>query len=169
MKLIKRDDYIAKLSAVEGTPDIKILSGMRRAGKSKLLEETARRLKKKASRVNVIYADLSLLKNEHLKEYHKLHQWVESHSRKGDRNCVMIDEVQMCPGFELVVNSLHAESSLRYDVYLTGSNAFLLSSDLTTLLLAVISSSRRIRSPSANSAVIFPRKKTLIGPSTAML
>ena len=133
MKLIKRDDYIAKLSAVEGTPDIKILSGMRRAGKSKLLEETARRLKKKATRVNVIYADLSLLKNEHLKEYHKLHQWVESHSRKGYRNCVMIDEVQMCLGFELVVNSLHAESSLRYDVYLTGSNAFLLSSDLTTL------------------------------------
>ena len=44
MKLIKRDDYLDRLGAVEGTPDIKILSGMRRAGKSKLLEETARRL-----------------------------------------------------------------------------------------------------------------------------
>ena len=133
MKLIKRDDYIARLAAVEGTPDIKILSGMRRAGKSKLLEETARRLRKEGAKVNVMYVDLSLLKNEHLKEYHRLNQWVESHSKKGRRNCVMIDEVQMCPGFELVMNSLHAESHRRYEIYLTGSNAFLLSSDLTTL------------------------------------
>ena len=133
MKLIKRDGYIARLDAIEGTPDIKILSGMRRAGKSKLLEEIARRQRKKGSKVNVVYADLSLLKNEHLKEYHRLHQWIESHSRKGCRNCVMIDEVQMCTGFELVVNSLYAAPGRRYDIYLTGSNAFLLSSDLTTL------------------------------------
>jgi len=133
MKLIKREDYLARLEAVESTPDIKILSGMRRAGKSKLLEEMAKRLKRADAKVNVIFADLSLLKNEPLKEYHRLHQWIEKQTKKGCRNCVMIDEVQMCPSFELVINSLHAETNRNYDIYLTGSNAFLLSSDLTTL------------------------------------
>lgn len=133
MKLIRRDDYLGRLQDVEGTPDIKILSGMRRAGKSKLLEETAKRIRKTHPKANVLYADLTLLKNEKLKDYHMLHDWVKAHAKRGVRNYVMIDEVQMCPGFELVVNSLHGEGKGRYDIYLTGSNAFLLSSDLTTL------------------------------------
>ena len=133
MKLIRRDDYLTRLQDVEGTPDIKILSGMRRAGKSKLLEETAKRIRKAHPRANVLYADLTLLKNEKLKDYHELHEWVKAHAKRGSRNYVMIDEVQMCPNFELVVNSLHGEGKGRFDIYLTGSNAFLLSSDLTTL------------------------------------
>ena len=133
MKLIRRDDYLARLRDVEGTPDIKILSGMRRAGKSKLLEETAKRIRKAHPRANVLYADLTLLKNEKLKDYHELHKWVKANTKRGSRNYVMIDEVQMCPNFELVVNSLHGEGNGRFDIYLTGSNAFLLSSDLTTL------------------------------------
>ncbi len=133
MKLISRDDYLARIASAEGTPDIKIFSGMRRAGKSKLLEATAKILRKSSPRVNVIYIDLSLMKNEGLKDYHALNRWIEEHMRRGFRNCVMIDEVQMCKGFELVVNSLHADSLHRCDIYLTGSNAFLLSSDLATL------------------------------------
>ena len=133
MKLIRRDDYLIRLQDVEGTPDIKILSGMRRVGKSKLLEETAKRIRKAHPRANVLYADLTLLKNEKLKDYHELHKWVKAHAKRGSRNYVMIDEVQMCPNFELVVNSLHGEGKGRFDIYLTGSNAFLLSSDLTTL------------------------------------
>ena len=133
MKLIKRADYDERLDGLKGTPDIKILSGMRRVGKSKLLAEAAKRIRKTGRRVNVIFADLTLLKNERLREYHALYDWVKSQTKEKAVNCVMLDEVQMCPNFELAVNSLHAESDGRYDIYLTGSNAFLLSSDLTTL------------------------------------
>lgn len=133
MKLIERDDYLNRIRDVEGTPDIKILSGMRRAGKSKLLEESAKRIRKSNPRANVLYVDLTLMKNEKLKDYHELYSWVKSHSKNGVRNFLMIDEVQMCPKFELAINSLYGEKGGRYDIYLTGSNAFLLSSDLTTL------------------------------------
>lgn len=133
MKLISRDDYIDRLKAVEGLPDIKILTGIRRAGKSKLLEETIKRIKKSRAKVNVIAIDLTLMKNEKLKDYHELYDYIKKHTKKGVRNCLMIDEVQMCKNFEFVINSLHTEAKSRYDIYLTGSNAFLLSSDLTTL------------------------------------
>ena len=57
MKLIKRTDYDERLDGLKGTPDIKILSGMRRVGKSRLLAEAAKRIRKTGHRVNVIFAD----------------------------------------------------------------------------------------------------------------
>lgn len=133
MKLIKRDDYLSVLAAVKDAPDIKILCGMRRAGKSKLMDEVARNIRKAKPRANVISIDMTLLKNERLHDYHVLHDYVKEHAKKTGINYLLIDEVQMCPQFELAINSLHEERNARYDIYLTGSNAFLLSSDLTTL------------------------------------
>lgn len=133
MKLIKRDDYLTVLAAVKDAPDIKILCGMRRAGKSKLMDEVARNIRKAKPRANVISIDMTLLKNERLHDYHVLHDYVKAHAKKTGINYLLIDEVQMCPQFELAINSLHEERNARYDIYLTGSNAFLLSSDLTTL------------------------------------
>ena len=133
MKLIKRDDYLSVLAAVKDAPDIKILCGMRRAGKSKLMDEVARNIRKAKPRANVISIDMTLLKNERLHDYHVLHDYVKAHAKKTGINYLLIDEVQMCPKFELAINSLHEERNARYDIYLTGSNAFLLSSDLTTL------------------------------------
>lgn len=133
MKLIKRDDYLAALAAVKDAPDIKILCGMRRAGKSKLMDEHVRTIRKAKPGANVILIDMTLLKNEKLHDYHALHEFVTAHSKRTGVNYLLIDEVQMCPKFELAINSLHAEKNRRYDIYLTGSNAFLLSSDLTTL------------------------------------
>ena len=133
MKLIKRDDYLAVLAAVKDAPDIKILCGMRRAGKSKLMDEHVRTIRKAKPGANVISIDMTLLKNEKLHDYHALHEFVRAHSKRTGVNYLLIDEVQMCPKFELAINSLHAEKNGRYDIYLTGSNAFLLSSDLTTL------------------------------------
>ena len=133
MKLIKRDDYLRVLKAIQDAPDIKILCGMRRAGKSKLMAEMAKIIRKAKKNANIIAVDLSLLKYEKLLEYHALHEYVQKHSRRAGINYLLIDEVQMCPGFELAINSLHADANFRYDIYLTGSNAFLLSSDLTTL------------------------------------
>ena len=72
-----------------------------------------------------------MLQYEQFKEYHKLHEYVLSCSKPSMDNYVFIDEVQMCEGFEKAVVSLHAMR--KFDIYLTGSNAFLLSSDLATL------------------------------------
>lgn len=131
MKLIDRPFYMSKLSKVAGTPDIKVITGIRRCGKSKLLEAFASRLRSNDPSANVIHVNFNLLEFEPLAEYHALHTYVEKHYIEGCRNIVMIDEVQMCEGFERAINSLHA--SEKYDIYITGSNAFLLSSDLSTL------------------------------------
>lgn len=131
MKLISRPHYLNQLSGVMKTPDIKIVTGIRRSGKSKLLSAFARYIRSIDSTANVIEIDLTKLRFEKLKEYHALNEYVEEQYKYGVNNYLMIDEVQLCEGFELTINSLHSEE--RYDIYLTGSNAFLLSSDLATL------------------------------------
>lgn len=131
MKLIPRDFYLEKLKNVMGTPDIKVITGLRRSGKSKLLEAFMDYVKTSDPNANIIHVNFNLNNYENLLEYHTLHDYVERSYVPGRHNYVMIDEVQMCEGFEKAVNSLHA--SEKYDIYITGSNAFLLSSDLATL------------------------------------
>ena len=130
MKVIERD-YLKELISVMGTPDIKIITGVRRSGKSKLLEEFQKYIKKNIEDYNIISINFNSLKFEDLKEYHALNDYIESKYIEGKKNFILIDEVQMCDGFERTINSLHA--SEKYDIYVTGSNAFLLSSDLATL------------------------------------
>ena len=130
MKLIKRE-YLNTLIDVMGTPDIKIITGVRRSGKSKLLELFKEYIINNVKNYNVIDINYNSLDFESLKEYHKLNDYIEQRYKKGMNNFVLIDEVQMCEGFEKTINSLHAEE--KYDIYITGSSAFLLSSDLATL------------------------------------
>lgn len=114
-----------------GTPDIKVITGVRRSGKSKLLESFMEHVRKSDSDANIIHINYNLNQYENLAEYHALNDYIENEYRSGRNNYVFIDEVQMCEGFERAVNNLHA--SEKYDIYITGSNAFLLSSDLATL------------------------------------
>ena len=130
MKIIERD-YLKDLISIIGTPDIKVITGVRRSGKSKLLEQLKEYIEKNIENYNIIYINFSLLEFEQLNEYHKLNDYIESKYIQNKNNFVLIDEVQMCNGFERTINSLHA--SEKYDIYVTGSNAFLLSSDLATL------------------------------------
>lgn len=131
MKLIERDFYLEKLKNVIGTPDIKVITGVRRSGKSKLLEAFKRYILENIPNVNIVHINFNLEEFEKLKDYHALNAYIDNaYVRKAD-NFVLIDEVQLCPNFELTINSLHAQE--KYDIYLTGSNAFLLSSDLATL------------------------------------
>ena len=131
MNLIDRPEYMQRLLDLTGTPDIKIITGIRRCGKSELMKAYIRRIAEVQPEANIIFVDFFDLKYEALKEYHALYDYIESHYVLGKPNFVFVDEVQLCDKFELAVNSLHR--SHKYDLYLTGSNAFLLSSDLTTL------------------------------------
>lgn len=130
MKLIKRK-YLNTLIDVMGTPDIKVITGVRRSGKSKLLELFKEYIVSNVKNYNIIDINFNSLDFENLKEYHKLNEYIGQRYKKGMNNFVLIDEVQMCEGFEKTINSLHVEE--KYDIYITGSNAFLLSSDLATL------------------------------------
>ena len=130
MKLIERE-YLYKLINVIGTPDIKVITGVRRSGKSKLLDMFEKYVEKNIENCNIISINFNLLKYENLKEYQALNDYIESKYMEDKTNFVIIDEVQMCDGFEKTINSLHATE--KYDIYITGSNAFLLSSDLATL------------------------------------
>ena len=131
MKLISRDTYLEELAEVQGTPDIKVITGVRRSGKSKLMEALAAKLKAENTDINIIHINLMLPENEAFLEYHALYDHVNSLYIAGVENVLMIDEVQMCEGFEKAIIGFH--TSEKYDIYITGSNAFLLSSDLATL------------------------------------
>lgn len=131
MKIIPRDKYLQRIIELNGTPDIKIITGIRRSGKSKLMQAYIEYLKSHVDNCNIIYIDYMDLAFEEIKEYHALHAYVEAQYQANKENYLFVDEVQMCPQFELVINSLYAKE--KYDIYLTGSNAFLLSADLATL------------------------------------
>lgn len=131
MKLIERNVYLNKMISVIGTPDIKVITGVRRSGKSKLLEAFKDYVEENYTDANVIHINYNLTRFEAFKDYHVLNDHIESSYKKGVENFVLIDEVQMCPNFELAINNIHALE--KFDIYITGSNAFLMSSDLATL------------------------------------
>ena len=130
MKLIKRN-YLIKLINTMNTPDIKVITGVYGAGKSKLLEEFKKYIEENEKDYNIIHINYNLIKYESISEYHKLINYVEDNYINFKHNFLLIDEVQMCKGFEKAINNFHAEE--KYDIYITGSNAFLMSSDLATL------------------------------------
>ena len=133
MKLIERTSYLDEMKDLLQTPDIKVITGVRRSGKSKLLDALAAWLNANDPDANIIHINYNLTEFESLMEYHALEDYVEDHFQTGKNNYLMVDEVQMCPSFEKAINSLHAKE--KYDIFVTGSNAFLQSSDLATLFV----------------------------------
>lgn len=131
MQLIVRKKYLDELIELYGTPDIKVITGIRRCGKSVLLQEFITYLKSLNEQINIVMINLQELEFDHLLEYHALHKYIMNQYKEEMTNVLLIDEVQMCPQFELAINSIYAKGI--YDIYITGSNAFLLSSDLATL------------------------------------
>ena len=130
MKLIERNYYLNALLAVKDIPDIKVITGVRRSGKSKLMDALIDNIAQKET-ANIVRIKLNLKKNEALLDGDKLYAYIEQQYDEEKNNYLFVDEVQMCDGFERVINSIYEEEL--YDIYLTGSNAFLLSSDLATL------------------------------------
>lgn len=131
MKHIERISYLDKLKKLNNTPDIKVVTGIRRSGKSVLMQDYIEYILTNEPDANVIMINLQDLEYDNLLDYHALHEYVLSKYIKNVHNLVFIDEVQLCNKFELAINSLHSKAI--FDIYITGSNAFLLSSDLATL------------------------------------
>ena len=131
MQFMVRQKYLDELIELYGTPDIKVITGIRRSGKSVLLQEFITYLQSLEEKSNIVMINLQELEFDHLLEYHALHKYVLEQYKEGMTNVLLIDEVQLCPQFELAINSIYTKGI--YDIYITGSNAFLLSSDLATL------------------------------------
>lgn len=131
MKKIIRENYLEQLISLQNTPDIKIITGVRRSGKSMLLEAYIDFIKENDSNANIIYINFHKIEFDEIKDYKKLNAYIKKCFVVDKTNYLFIDEVQLCNQFEIAINDLY--ESRDYDIYLTGSNAFLLSSDLATL------------------------------------
>lgn len=131
MKLINRDTYLKQLIDTLESPDIKVITGIRRSGKSKLLELFSRHIKKTFTNSNIISIDYNLDKFSNLLNYKSLLDYVKSKFKKQKINFLFVDEIQMCKDFEKAIISLYTEE--KYKIYITGSNAFLSSNELATL------------------------------------
>ncbi len=131
MHFITRQKYLDELIELTDTPDIKVITGIRRSGKSSLLEAYVQYLRETEKNSNIVMINLQELEYDQLLEYHALHDYILSKYVKGVRNVLFIDEVQLCDKFELAINSIYTKRL--FDIFITGSNAFLLSSDLATI------------------------------------
>ncbi len=118
MQIIVRQKYLDELIELYGTPDIKVITGIRRSGKSVLLQEFVAYLQTLAEQVNIVMINLQELEFDHLLEYHALHRYILDQYKEGMNNILLIDEVQMCPKFEFAINSIYTKWI--YDIYITG-------------------------------------------------
>lgn len=133
MKLIERTTYLSEMLELADTPDIKVITGVRRSGKSKLMETLAQKIVERQPDANIIHINYNLTDFESIMEYRSMEAYVEKRYAPNRQNYLLIDEVQMCASFEKAINSLHARE--KYSIFITGSNAFLQSSDLATLFV----------------------------------
>ena len=129
---LTREIYKKQIDRYIGQEIIKVLIGQRRVGKSYLLFQTMDSIKEHYPNANIIYINLELADFEFITTNNQLYEYIKSKAKEGELNFLMIDEVQVVPGFEKTLRSLLAEGN--FDIYCTGSNAHLLSGELGTLL-----------------------------------
>ncbi|MDR0575966.1 MAG: ATP-binding protein [Candidatus Accumulibacter sp.] len=130
---IKRETYLGKLRELRGTHLIKVVTGIRRVGKSTLLADfRAELLASGVPGSRVHFVNFEERKNLGLTDWTVLHDEIEATLDPLGMNYVFLDEIQMVAGFERLLDSLFVKPDT--DIYVTGSNAFLLSGELATLL-----------------------------------
>ena len=131
--MIQRPEYIDKLKKFKDKELIKIVTGIRRCGKSTLLELYKNYLKETGiEQEQIISVNLEDLKYNFIKNYMDLYNYINDKLKSDKKNYVFIDEIQIIPNFQKVADSLYINKNV--DLYITGSNANLLSSELATLL-----------------------------------
>ena len=131
--IIERKEYLEKLIAWKDKQLIKIVTGVRRCGKSMLLEIYRNYLKEHGiEEEQIISINFEDLDYEELTDYRKLYKYLKERLIDGKMTYIFLDEIQKVPSFEKVVDSLYVKPNI--DIYITGSNAYMLSGDLATLL-----------------------------------
>ena len=131
--MIERKEYLDQLIASREKNIIKVITGVRRCGKSTLFELYIDYLKSTGvTDDQIISVNLEDIDYEHLLNYKALYEYVKERLQKGKYTYVFIDEALSCKGFEKAVDSLYIKPNV--DVYITGSNAYMLSGELATLL-----------------------------------
>ena len=131
--MIQRMEYMNKLIKWRDHKVIKVVTGVRRCGKSTLLQLFREYLYghgvDEDACISINFENIAF---ENLKEYHKMYDYILEHLQENKMNYIFLDEVQLVPEFEKAVNSLLLKDNV--DIYMTGSNAYMLSSELATLL-----------------------------------
>ena len=131
MTTIVRQSYIDKIEKYLGKETIIVLVGQRRVGKSYMLKMMCDRMKKDENN-NIIYIDKEKREFDHIQTYQDLNEYIGQHFQTGKHNFIFIDEVQDILEFERSVRSFRTEPDT--DIIITGSNARMLSNELSTLI-----------------------------------
>lgn len=130
--LKKRKGYIDRIKPFMQKSVAKVLTGQRRVGKSFLLYQLIEEILAEEPDANIIYINLEDFAFSFLQTAEYLHSYIISHSKEKAKNYIFIDEIQDIPGFEKVIRSLLLNED--NDIYITGSNAKMLSGELATYL-----------------------------------
>lgn len=131
--MVERKDYIDKLTQWKDEQVIKVITGIRRCGKSTLLKQYQLwLLRNGVSKEQIVSINFEELEYENLLDYKKLYTYLKERLVSGKTTYIFLDEIQKVPSFEKAVDSIYVKPDV--DVYITGSNAYLLSGDLATLL-----------------------------------
>lgn len=131
--MILRKNYLQKLTDAKDTEFIKIITGVRRSGKSTLLLMFKDYLLKNGVKgKNIIYINFESAMYDDIKNYKDLYKYIRNKHTGSKKYYILLDEVQMVKEWEKAINSINIDFNV--DIYITGSNAYLLSSELATLL-----------------------------------
>ncbi len=130
--MINRELYMNKLLAYKDTEFIKVITGIRRCGKSSLLKLLMEKIQEDNKKANVIYMNFESFAFDDILNYKDMYQTIKEQIDLKEKNYILLDEVQRVEEWEKCVNALMVD--FNSDIYITGSNAYLLSSELSTFL-----------------------------------
>lgn len=132
--MLKRETYLSRIRGFYDSNLVKILVGIRRCGKSVILNQIVEEIKDKGvNEDHIIYVNFELVEFEELQDYKKLNKYIKDNIKDDKIYYVFLDEIQRVEKFETVVNSLRASLS-NISIFITGSNSKLLSNELSTVL-----------------------------------
>ncbi len=132
MSIIEREIYLAKVDSYIDKDLIKVFIGQRRVGKSYFIKTIINHIKRKVPQANIIYIDKELYDYDNIATYHELIEFVEKELKPDSNNYLFIDEIQEIVDFQKALR--HFQNNKSTDIYISGSNADMLSGELATLL-----------------------------------